>query len=238
MDSTGSTRRKVASYYDDFARTYSGQRRAGYFGFVNELETSIIIGEVAGKRVLEIGCGTGLILDMVALNEPAQLTGVDLSPGMLRDAKVSGHAVVNGSVLALPFRNDTFDIAYSFKVLPHVPDLRLALEEAMRVVADGGIFFAELYNPLSFKGILDRLRGAAKKVYLRHDLPAQVRASAPSGYVVECVAGVRIFGPAHWCYTGRLGGFFRKLDRAAMRTWWKYFAGYQIYAIRKLGDKV
>lgn len=226
----------TADYYDDFSRSYSTERRFGYFGFINELEASVIIGAVTGKNVLEVGCGTGLILDMVANEAPAALIGVDLSQGMLRHAHDSGHAVVNGSALAIPFPDGVFDLAYSFKVLPHVPDLGQVMKEVLRVIADGGVFYAELYNPLSFKGLWDRLRGAARKVYLRHDGARQVRASLPSDYTAECIAGVRIFGPAHWCYVGRLGTIFRWLDRKAMRTCWKRFAGYQIYAIRRGGD--
>lgn len=225
--------RDTRSYYDEFSRNYSRERRHGYFGWVNQMEVEVIQSVMGDRRVLEIGCGTGLILDRVRECAPAWLVGVDLSTGMLADARQAGHDVACGSALLLPFHDKAFDVAYSFKVLPHVPNLQMALAEAARVVVDDGEFYVELYNPLSIKGVWDKVRGASRKVYLRHDTPRSVRAVAPPGYSVHCIAGIRIFGVLASSYEGAWGRIFRALDQWAMYGPLRYLAGYQIYRLKR-----
>ena len=49
-------------YYDDFSRRYELGRDKGYHLFIDELETDTLIPYIKGKRILEAGCGTGLIM--------------------------------------------------------------------------------------------------------------------------------------------------------------------------------
>lgn len=227
------TESETRKYYNRFSSTYSDERKAGYFGFVNEMESALLRTMAPGKRVLELGCGTGLIMDRVRDMAPARLAGVDLSPGMLNDALDKGHDVVCGSVTDLPFPDGCFDVIYSFKVLPHVPDLKKALGEAARVLSPGGSMLVELYNPLSIKFVWDKLRQAGGKVYLRHDTPRDLREALPPGFSGECVAGIRIFGLAAWCYRGILGKLFTRVDRAASRGPLRFLAGYQVFLVRR-----
>ncbi len=226
---TGPTKR----YYDDFSRTYSDERRGGYFGFINHLEASVLRTEVEGKHVLELGCGTGLMLELVGQFKPASLTGVDLSLGMLSDAHRLEQVVVCGSAMQLPFQDGAFDVVYSFKVLSHVPDLVAALAEVMRVLTPDGVAYLELYNPYSVKGIWDRLRRASGKVFLKHYTLAQVRRFVPAHTDVSLLAGVRVFGPTAGSYRGLIGRFFCWADTVAMHGPFRWLAGYQIYRLQK-----
>lgn len=92
-----------------------------------------------GARVLDAGCGTGALAREVIRIEPtAQLTMLDLSPAMLaRAADVPGEHVV-GSVLELPFADDTFDIVISGWVIETVPDAMAAVREYLRVINTAG----------------------------------------------------------------------------------------------------
>lgn len=226
---------ETRKYYDNFSEVYSSKRRRGYFGFINQLEVQSLGNLPENAVVLEAGCGTGLILVIVANLKPKRLQGIDLSPGMIQDAINAGHEVVCGSILDMPFKNSEFDLVYSFKVLPHVPDLKKALAEIMRVTSQDGCAMVELYNPYSIKFLGDIIRGAKKRVYLRHDSATDVVDAAPLGTSVVPVCGIRIFGPTAWAYEGFLGTVFRWLDKKFMYSPLQRFAGYRVYRISRVG---
>ena len=73
------------SYYDDFASWYERERHHGYHAMLDELQVGIARPLCLGGDVLEVGCGTGLILKEI---EPfaRSAVGLDISPGMLRHA--------------------------------------------------------------------------------------------------------------------------------------------------------
>ena len=84
-------------YYDKYSKHYDTERRKGYFGFINSLDFEKILPLAAGQKVLEIGCGTGLILERT--HEIAnEAYGVDVSEGMVRICKAKGLKVLLGTV--------------------------------------------------------------------------------------------------------------------------------------------
>ena len=212
-------RKAVEAYYDEYATWYEAERRQGYYGVVNALEFGAVADAVAGRDVLEIGCGTGLILERTAA-VARRATGIDLSAGMARfSATRKGLTVTLASTTALPFADASFDVVYSFKVLPHVPDLGGALAEIRRVLRAGGRAFVEVYNPWSLKRLANGVAGAlgrGKPVYVRHDSLRQVRRVLPHGWEVKAVRGVRIFAPSRHAYT--LPGLARVVPRLEQRT--------------------
>src|SRR5690606_7344623 len=141
-----------------------------------------------GKDVLEVGCGTGLVLRRIA-RFAKSAKGVDLSPGMLERARERGLDVIEGSATALPFEKDSFDVTCSFKVLAHVPEIDLALSERARVTRPGGVILAEFYNPHSIRGLVKRFGPAGriapgaheKQVFTRFDSPLDVARMLPEG---------------------------------------------------------
>lgn len=94
-----------------------------------------------GARVIDIGCGTGLLGEWLAEAgiATAGLVGVDLSHGMTRRARGRGLAAVEGDLERLPFRDGAFAGAVAFTALGIVPGSPArALAEAARVLAPGG----------------------------------------------------------------------------------------------------
>ncbi|HXB66512.1 MAG TPA: methyltransferase domain-containing protein [Solirubrobacteraceae bacterium] len=87
-------------------------------------------------RILDAGCGSGR--NMVDLARRGTVTGVELSPTSAEVARGRGVGeVVEGSVLNMPFADDTFDLAVCLDVIEHLPDDRAALRELRRVLAPG-----------------------------------------------------------------------------------------------------
>src|SRR5262245_29395849 len=138
------------AYYDDFSHGYERERGRGYHQLLDDLEMSIVSPLARGRRVLEIGCGTGLILERIA-REARSASGIDLSPGMLQTARARGLDVTLASATQLPFSDSSFDLVCSFKVLAHVPEIERALSEAARVTRPGGQLVLEFYNPWSLR---------------------------------------------------------------------------------------
>ena len=92
-----------------------------------------------GRRILDAGCGSGGTTRW--LEQYGCVTGLDLMPEALELAQQRGvERLVRGSVEAIPFRNETFDLVTSFDVLYHlaVGDDLAALAELKRVLKPGG----------------------------------------------------------------------------------------------------
>jgi SAM-dependent methyltransferase len=97
-----------------------------------------------GTRVLEVGCGTGIVTrDLAALPGMVEVVGVDPSPYFVDraraatdiDARVT-FEVADGR--ALPFEENRFDVVVFATALCHVVDPETALREALRVLVPGG----------------------------------------------------------------------------------------------------
>ena len=242
MDASGS-HDSNRSYYDAFSENYEAHRGendpGGYHELLDELETEFVRRYGAGRDVLEVGCGTGLVLRRI--REFAKLArGVDLSPGMLEKARERGLDVVLGSATELPFADESFDVTCSFKVLAHVPEIERALSEMVRVTRRGGTVLAEFYNPYSIRGILKRFgpagqiaQGAHEKhVYTRFDSPFALEKLLPSGTRIVDARGVRIATPtARVMRVPQLRRLFRSAEQALCDSPLRVFGGFYIAAI-------
>jgi ubiquinone/menaquinone biosynthesis C-methylase UbiE len=188
------------AYYDEFAARYEDSRHDGYHALVDRLEVDLVRRYGTGARVLEAGCGTGLLLDQVQ-RFAHRAVGVDLSPGMLGKAVERGLTVANASITELPFADESFDVAFSFKVLPHVQAIDVALAEMARVVRPGGHVLAEFYNTRSLRYLVKRLKPATpiserttdEAVFTRYDSLRDILGYVPPGLRLVDQRGVRIF---------------------------------------------
>jgi ubiquinone/menaquinone biosynthesis C-methylase UbiE len=232
-------------YYDAFAARYEAHRGgrpgAAYHDLLDELESGFVQRFAAGKDVLEVGCGTGLVLERIA-GFARSARGIDISPNMLEQARARGLDVALGDATALPFPDATFDVACSFKVLAHVRDIDTALAEMARVVRPGGFVLAEFYNPHSLRGVIKRLAPPGKvardvnegHVYTRFDSPAVARGRAPAGCRFVVSRGVRITIPgALVMRVPVLGAAFRRVEHALCDSALARFAGFWIAAYQK-----
>jgi ubiquinone/menaquinone biosynthesis C-methylase UbiE len=246
MDASGS-KNANREYYDAFSADYERERGkndpGGYHELLDELESEYVRRYGQARDVLEVGCGTGLVL-MRIRDFARSAKGVDLSPGMLEKAKARGLDVQLGSATDLPFESNQFDVTCSFKVLAHVPEIEKALSEMARVTRPGGVVLAEFYNPYSLRGLAKRLGPAGRiaegknehDVYTRFDSPARAKELTPRGCVLVGARGVRITIPSARLMKNPLGRrLFRAAEHALCDSPMKRLAGFYVAAYEKRG---
>jgi SAM-dependent methyltransferase len=113
-----------------------------------------LLGEVAGRRVLEIGCGSAPCARWLSL-QGADVVALDLSAGMLARAAALGRStgvavpLVQADAGALPVADSSVDVACSaYGGLPFVADADAVLAEVRRVLRPGGRFVASVNHPM------------------------------------------------------------------------------------------
>lgn len=99
--------------------------------------------ETPARRLLDLGCGTGLVLDL-AYDLFRELDGIDITEEMLAIVKPRPNVrTQKASAERIPFPDDTFDAVTAYSVLHHIEDLGQVFREVRRTLKPGGIFYAD-----------------------------------------------------------------------------------------------
>ncbi len=109
-----------------------------------------ILPSVSGLDVVDVGCGTGRWIQLLARQAPRSITGIDASCEMLAQArtKVGGSAtLLLGDCLSLPLASDSADLILASFVLSHVADVSRFVTELARVLRAGGTAFVTDAHP-------------------------------------------------------------------------------------------
>ncbi|MEK6192266.1 MAG: class I SAM-dependent methyltransferase [Chloroflexota bacterium] len=128
-----------------------------YFGFYPYLSGYLDRFDLAGRRVLEIGLGYGSLGEALA-RRGADYHGLDIAAGPVRMMQhrlaMQGGAVDQvrqGSALAMPFPDGTFDYVYAIGCLHHTGDLPRSINEVRRVLVPGGQAVVMVYHAGSWR---------------------------------------------------------------------------------------
>jgi len=98
-------------------------------------------------NVLDLGCGTGKLLNRLAVNFPnLQGTGLDLSPEMISQANRRNCyqqclTFLLGNAEEMPLENNVFDAVFNTISFLHYPDPQQVFNEVSRVLRSGGYFY-------------------------------------------------------------------------------------------------
>ncbi len=131
--------------------SYAERRRLRY-ELQDYMSEAIPFSSFKGKRVLEIGSGSGIDSAEFARNG-AQVVSLDFTEtgtrttrDTLAEAGVGPSDVVRAAAQNLPFKDGVFDSVYSFGVLHHIPDVDDAVDELTRKLKEDGEVVFMVYN--------------------------------------------------------------------------------------------
>lgn len=125
--------------YDHVSRIYDIVR-TGDPEMVHQLLSRINLN--SSSRVLDIGCGTANNTLLFAKATSSRVVGLDLSYGMLAQARMKAFALsfTQAPADGLPFGDNAFDFVFMTEVIHHLPDVQTTVTESFRVLRETGAF--------------------------------------------------------------------------------------------------
>lgn len=136
------------------------------------------LGVKKGMDVLDLGCGTGILFDLLRrrVTDQGSVTGVDFSYQMAQQAHrnfpFSNVNVVDADAVSLPFADSSFDMAVAFSAFPHFSDQQKAINETHRVLKNKARFcIIHLISSRELNQIHNRIGG----VVAHDEIPAEDR---------------------------------------------------------------
>ena len=125
----------------------------GRNGLQASIEVPLLIRSLnlpTGVRVLEVGCGRGIALPVLArMLRPKDLAGLDIDAALLTEAHYrmvatgTNARLIHADMRAMPFDDASFDVVLDFGTCYHISHPAVALQEIERVLAPRGIFVHE-----------------------------------------------------------------------------------------------
>lgn len=139
---------KKMYFYESFAKEFDSKmnmydtlKRVSVF-----FDECLRAEDLRGKKLLDAGCGTGWF-SKKAVERGATVTSMDLGENLLAEvAKKCNSERVVGSILEMPFEDNTFDYVISSEVIEHVPEPYKAIREIYRVLKPGGVMVLSTPN--------------------------------------------------------------------------------------------
>jgi len=154
--SSGPAGQTLANDYDSFAEAYAAETESNLInGYYTRPAILDLAGDVAGRRILDVGCGAGPLFESLR-DRGAIVTGIEPSARMLDLARKrlgEGAALHLGGLGGdpLPFPDAAFDDAIACLVLHYLEDWTAPLAELRRVLVPGGRLIIAVNHPFVYK---------------------------------------------------------------------------------------
>lgn len=163
---------KISSHYND---TYAGKYTAPmHDSLIQELDL------ITFTAILDVGCGIGTFLSMVSNKFDVKLSGIDISPGMIKKSREllgEGADLRVGDSEHLPWDDETFDIVTCIASFHHYPNPESVLMEMKRVLKHGGsLMITDPWAPNPWRFLANLIartglnRGGDIKVYSQKEM--------------------------------------------------------------------
>jgi 2-polyprenyl-3-methyl-5-hydroxy-6-metoxy-1,4-benzoquinol methylase len=131
----------IADEFDALSNQYDTRRRLEIV-----FDELLSPADVAGRTVLDVGCGTGWFSQWAA-SRGGRVTSLDIGVRLLTEArKRSGSRPVAADACHLPLESDRFDVVISSECIEHTTNPLLALREIHRVARPGGLIVVTVPN--------------------------------------------------------------------------------------------
>ena len=170
----------VKSYYDDMADHYDDTLAAWQYRAPEDACELLTLHLAEGARVLDVGCGTGLMGLALMRRGAFHVDGIDISDASLRHAEARGcyarlirHDL---QALPLPVRDDSYDAAAAVGVMSYIADAPALMRDLCRAVRPGGLITftqrTDFWQERDFAGMIERLKGEGlwRRVTITHPL--------------------------------------------------------------------
>lgn len=159
--------RAVETYYDDWARTYDETLKHWNYQAPDDAAALLAPHLKQDARILDVGCGTGLMADALKQKGRYRIDGIDVSAESLDLAKQRGgyERLIHHDLtrLPLPVGDDAYDAAASVGVLTYIDDIEALLSDLCRLVRAGGVIAfthrTDLWEKQDFSKTIEALDG-------------------------------------------------------------------------------
>ncbi len=229
-----------------------------YFAFYPYLFVHIPFEEMKGKDVLEIGLGYGTVSQRIA-ESGGRYQGLDIAAGPVSMANLrmghvgQGGSAQQGSILAAPFADESFDFVVAIGCLHHTGDLKKAIAECRRVLRPGGKLIFMVYYAYSYRRFIqargDTVRQMLKELFGTRSVVGASAAIERAAYDANAegdaaphtdwisIRSLRTYCKDFSAFSGHIenidnGAPFERSPprRELLKTWYPRWVGLDLYA--------
>ncbi len=163
--------------YNKFSKEYHKEllRENYWHRYIEKPAISSLLRDIVkNKKVLDLGCGSGIFSNEISTRWRAEVTGIDLSNGLIKIAE-ENYPKINffvGNAQKTPFKDNSFDVITSSLMIHYFKNLRPLFKEVSRILKRRGIFVFSMHHPIKeviHKLNIKRIKGSLFTSYFNND---------------------------------------------------------------------